>query len=57
MGLYVSSGLLEYLIRWVIREKGEPDEVLDEGVVVEFAHEIERQYAALYDEQEEELID
>ena len=57
MGLYVSSGLLEYLIRWVIREKGEPDEVLDEGVVVEFAHEIERQYAALYDEQEEELSD
>lgn len=57
MGVYVSSGLLEYVIRWVVREKGEPDEVLDDGVVVEYAHEIERQYAALYDEQEEELID
>ena len=57
MGIYVSSGLIEYMTRWVIREKGEPDEVLDDGVVVEYAHEIERQYAALYDEQEEELID
>ena len=57
MGAYVTSGFLEYVIRWVIRDKGESDEILTEGVEVEYAHEIEQQYAALYDDNEEELID
>ena len=57
MGAYVTSGLLEYMIRWLIRDKGEADEVLADGVEVEYAHEIEKQYASLYEEHEEELID
>ena len=57
MGIYVSSGIIEYVVRLIVRDKSKPDEVLEEGVELEFADEIERQYAALYDEVEEELID
>ena len=57
MGVYVSSGIIEYVVRLIVRDKSKPDEVLEEGVELEFADEIERQYAALYDEDEEELID
>ena len=57
MGIYVSSGILEYLVRLIIRDKSQTDEVLDDGVEVEFADEIERQYATLYEDNEEELID
>ena len=57
MGIYVASGMLEFLIRLVLRDKSKTDEVLEDSVELELADEIERQYAALYDDNEEELID
>lgn len=57
MGIYVSSGILEYVVRLVIRDKSKLDDVLEDSVELEFADEIERQYASLYDDEEEELID
>ena len=57
MGIYVSSGILEYVVRLVIRDKSKLDDVLEDSVELEFADEIERQYASLYDDEDEELID
>ena len=57
MGIYVASGMLEFLIRFVFRDKSKTDEVLEDSVELELADEVERQYAALYDDNEEELID
>ena len=57
IGAYVASGMVEFLVRLMLRQRGEPDDVLDDVIELEPESVAEEHMAASFRESEEELID